>query len=234
MNPEHYLFVDERLLGKCAYCGGTPDTRDHVPSKILLDEPLPANLPIVEACIGCNQGFSLDEEYLACFLECVLVGSSEVERVHRPKVKRALLHNGRLAERIHSSSSLDENGRRIWTPERERVRNVVVKLARGHVAYELSLTQIDEPQEVIFIPQSAMSRSDKEAFEKAGSGGIRGWPEVNSRAFLRACGAEPYADQQGPWIVVQPGQYRYAVDQHGGIRVQIMLAEYLACIVDWE
>jgi hypothetical protein len=38
MNPEHYLFVDERLLGTCAFCGGTPGTRDHVPSKILLDD----------------------------------------------------------------------------------------------------------------------------------------------------------------------------------------------------
>jgi hypothetical protein len=201
--------------------------------KILLDDPLPDNLSIVEACADCNRSFSLDEEYLACFLECVLVGSSEIERVHRPKVKRALSHNGRLAERIQSAARVDENGLPIWTPEKDRVRNVVVKLARGHVAYELSLAQIDEPREVTFLPHSVMSRRQKEVFEGAGSGEVRGWPEVGSRAILRACGAEPYTGQEGPWIVVQPGQYRYAVDQHGGIRVQIVLAEYLACVVDW-
>jgi hypothetical protein len=234
VDPKHYLFVDQRMLGRCAYCGGTPDTRDHVPSKVLLDDPLPANLPIVEACAACNRGFSLEEEYLACFLECVLVGSSDVELVRRPKVKRALSHNKRLAKRIQSAARLDENGVCVWTPESDRVRNVVVKLGRGHVAYELSLTQLDEPREVFFLPRSAMSASENKVFERAGAVGFRGWPEVNSRAFLRACGAEPYVGQRGPWIVVQSGQYRYAVDQHGGVRVQIVLAEYLACVVDWE
>jgi hypothetical protein len=233
MDPKHYLFVDERLLGRCVYCGSVPDTRDHVPSKILLDDPLPANLAVVEACVECNRGVSLDEEYLACFLECALVGSSEVERVRRTKVKRALLHNPRLAKRIKSSSHVDEEGRLVWTPE-GRVTNVLVKLARGHAAYELSLICIDAPREVVFRPLSAMSASERESFEGLGTGEIRGWPEVGSRAFLRACGAEPYSDHQGPWVVVQPGQYRYAVDQHGGVRVQIVLAEYVAGIVDWE
>ena len=182
----------------------------------------------------CNQGFSFDEEYLACFLQCVLVGSSDPELVRRPKVKRALTHSRRLADRIQSAARLDEHGQRIWNPERERVRNVVVKLARGHAAFELSLPQIGEPREVVFLPHSVMLRRERETFEKAGGGEFRGWPEVGSRAFLRACGAEPYAGQQGPWIVVQPGQYRYSIDQHGGVRVQMVLAEYLACVVDWE
>jgi hypothetical protein len=30
-NPKH-LFVDERLKGSCVYCGGPPETVDHVPS----------------------------------------------------------------------------------------------------------------------------------------------------------------------------------------------------------
>lgn len=37
MDPRK-LFVDERLLEMCAYCGGQPDTRDHVPSRVLLDD----------------------------------------------------------------------------------------------------------------------------------------------------------------------------------------------------
>lgn len=234
MNPEHYLFVDERLLGTCAFCGGMPDTRDHVPSKILLDDPLPKNLPIVESCAKCNQGFSLDEEYFACFLECVLVGSSSLTQIRRVKVKRALEHNPKLAAQIQAAATLTDEGVRLWIPEAERVQNVVVKLARGHAAYELSLVQGDEPAEVIFRPFSAMSVDEREKFERAGAGEIRGWPEINSRAFLRATGAEPFADSPGPWIVVQEGQYRYSVDEGGGVRVQIVISEYLACIVVWE
>jgi hypothetical protein len=42
MDPRH-LFIDERLTGRCVYCGGRPNTRDHCPSKVLLDEAFPAN-----------------------------------------------------------------------------------------------------------------------------------------------------------------------------------------------
>jgi hypothetical protein len=234
MNPEHYLFVDERLLGRCAFCGGTPGTRDHVPSKILLDDPLPDNLSIVESCAKCNQGFSLDEEYLACFLECVLAGSSSLTQIRRLKVKRALEHNPKLAMQIQAASTTTEEGTCIWKPEVERVQNVVLKLARGHAAYELSQVQLDAPSAIIFRPFSAMSIEEQEEFERAGAGEVRGWPEINSRAFLRAAGAEPFADAPGPWIVVRPGQYRYSVDEDGGVRVQMVLAEYLACIVVWK
>ena len=120
-----------------------------------------------------------------------------------------------------------------WLPDNDRVRNVVLKLARGHAAYELSLPQLDEPEEVTFGPFLGMSESDRADFENAGLGQLRGWPEIGSRAFLRACGASPSQNPEGPWIVVQPGRYRYSVDEPGGIVVRIVLADYLACRVRW-
>lgn len=67
MDPRH-LFVDKRLTGICVYCGGEPSTRDHVPSKVFLDEPYPENnLPVVPACETCNNSFSLDEEVCCLF-----------------------------------------------------------------------------------------------------------------------------------------------------------------------
>lgn len=71
MDPRH-LFIDRRLTGMCVYCGDQPDTRDHVPSKVFLNEPYPPELPVVAACKRCNESFSLDEQYLACFLDCVI------------------------------------------------------------------------------------------------------------------------------------------------------------------
>jgi hypothetical protein len=83
VDPRH-LFLDSRLAGEgCAYCGSAADSRDHVPSKILLDDPLPAYLPVVKACSHCNGSFSLDEEYLACFLECVMAGSVNPDLLSR-------------------------------------------------------------------------------------------------------------------------------------------------------
>ena len=86
MDPRH-VFVDQRLTGMCVYCGGTPNTRDHVPSIVFLDEPLPRDLPVVDACEKCNNGFSIHEQYLACLLECAIHGSVEPEHVKRDKVK---------------------------------------------------------------------------------------------------------------------------------------------------
>jgi hypothetical protein len=48
----------------CAYCGKTKKaTVDHVPPKLLLEQPFPPNLLNVPACEGCNQSFKQDDEY---------------------------------------------------------------------------------------------------------------------------------------------------------------------------
>jgi hypothetical protein len=55
---------DSRQFSWCVHWGGGTETRDHIPSKALLDDPLPENRTIVPACLSCNSGFSTDEEYL--------------------------------------------------------------------------------------------------------------------------------------------------------------------------
>lgn len=48
----------------CIYCGVQPGTTvDHIPPKLLLAEPYPANLFTVPACLECNRGFQKDDEY---------------------------------------------------------------------------------------------------------------------------------------------------------------------------
>lgn len=233
MDPKK-LLADERLIGGCVFCGCEPNTRDHVPSKAFLDDPLPENLPIVDACTACNQGFSADEEYLACFLEAVQCGTTDSEQLIREKVRRALKHNPKLAARIEAAKTQDSAGGLVWIPESDRVTKIVLKLARGHTAYELSLPQLEDPCCVFIQPILAMPNAAIAEFENAGSGEERGWPEIGSRAFLRACGAQPYDSTDGPWITVQPGRYRYSVDQLGGVIVRIVIGEYLACHIEWE
>jgi hypothetical protein len=41
--------ADDRLINDCIFCGAKAETRDHVPSRILLDSPYPQNLPVVGA-----------------------------------------------------------------------------------------------------------------------------------------------------------------------------------------
>lgn len=83
MDPRQ-LFVDERLTGFCVYCGAAPESGDHCPSKVLLDEPFPPNLPVLDACADCNNHLSLDEQYIACLIETVICGSANPDDVSRP------------------------------------------------------------------------------------------------------------------------------------------------------
>lgn len=51
-------------IGICTYCGKRkPLSDDHVPPKNLFAKPFPSNLLTVPACVDCNNGFSLDDEY---------------------------------------------------------------------------------------------------------------------------------------------------------------------------
>ena len=93
-------YGDTRQAEACAYCGKTTQTRDHVPSRILLDEPFPENLPIVPACLPCNNKASSDEEYLACLVECVICGTTDPARVGREKIRRALTKQRALQARL--------------------------------------------------------------------------------------------------------------------------------------
>jgi len=234
MDPRHHIFSDERLAGHCVYCGGPPETRDHVPSRFLLDDPLPGNLPVVEACVNCNQSFSLDEEYLGCLIDCAMVGTATPSGSQREKVLRALERNSSLAARLDGCKRMDGHGALVWMPEEERVHRVALKLARGHAAFELSEPQLHEPLSVQARPLRVLSQEQRTVFENAGAGQAEVWPEIGSRSFLRACGARPFENWQGPWIVVQPGRYRYAIDLADGLVVQIVIGEYLACRVEWE
>jgi len=134
-------FLDQRLQGTCAYCGAVAESTDHVPSAVFLDDPLPPNTPVVRACLRCNRSFSLDEEYLACFIACVLCGSTDPSRISRPKIRRALEAHPKLAASVGACAQVTSEGRLVWTPQSDRVRNVVLKLARGHAAFESGLTQ---------------------------------------------------------------------------------------------
>jgi len=232
MDPRH-LFADERLTDYCVFCGAAPKTRDHNPSRVLLDKPYPHNLPVVEACESCNRRYSRDEQYLACLIECAICGSPEPNDVQREKIKRILSRNPALTTRLRASQRRDEAGNLTWIPEIDRVRNVVLKLARGHVAYELSLPQLEDPDYISFVPFVTMTEDQRSEFELAAGSGPEGWPEIGSRAFIRAAKGESAYPSSG-WIVVQPDRYRYRVAQADGNIVQMVVSEYLACHVIWR
>ena len=219
---------DERQTGFCVYCGSTTETRDHVPSKVFLDEPYPTNLPVVPACRSCNEGFSLDEEFVACLVACALAGSASARDVRSEKISRILQTKPALASRIDKAREENLFGDVAFRVESDRVRNVVLKLARGHAAFELNEPQFDSPRTLTVVPMPSMTRENRENFERPPTASI--WPEVGSRAMQRAIQTSHGSSR---WIVVQPGRYRYLTAVSNGAVVRMVLSEYLGGEVTW-
>lgn len=236
-------FADNRLIRGCIYCGGPADTRDHVPSKCLLEQPYPSNLPVVGCCDSCNQDFSKDEQYLVCLIESVLCGSTDPEKIARTSVARIMQKSPVLRQRIENSK-IEVNGQIAFVPEVERLKNVMLKLARGHAAFELSQPCREEPVHFWCGPLLSLPQENREAFESIhfqqvfGEMGARNMQRLLVTQIVRL---NENGEQQNEsmifndWIDVQDERYRFiAIDDMGQIVIRIIVAEYLACEVAWE
>lgn len=233
MDPRQ-LFFDERHLGFCVYCGHSfeavgprAETRDHVPGKIFLDKPYPSDLAVVAACDSCNTSMSADEEYVACLLECVACGSVDPDQMERSRIADKLREQPKLRDRI-AASRVDEP-EPTWTPDAERVQKVILRLAQGHIAYELAEPALRPPNHLSWAPLHVSPESSAAAFLRPPEPTV--WPEIGSRAFLRAAAEWPLGSLG--WVEVQPERYSYSVQQGEGVSVRILLRNYLACEVRW-
>ena len=222
-------FGDCRQEGHCVYCGNMTESRDHVPSKVLLDEPYPENLPVVFSCLQCNQGFFLDEEYFACLIACLIAGSTIPENISRSKIQRILA-------RKPSLTAMLENARQVhgdsifFNIDKKRVDNVILKLARGHAMFELNEPQLEQPIIFNYLPISSLTNESRDNFERVPNASLI--PEVGSRAMQNLLILGDKAMQE--WITAQPRQYRYIAFDNGATTVRIVISEFLACEVIWR
>ena len=230
-------FADSRQKSWCIHCGkllaDAKQTRDHVPTKTLLHQPFPANLPIVMICDPCNQGFAKDEQYLVAMLGAISAGSTDPNGQENENAARILRNNHELRAQIDASLTHDTapDGRPllIWNVDLKRVNRVVIKNARGHAFYELSEPLLNDPDFLQVKPFIAMTNDERTAFEDEPLFTV--WPEVGSRMMTRVMAGH---DLQGSWVVVQDRVYRYSVTQDDGVRVRIVIGEYLACEIVWS
>lgn len=223
---QYRTFGDKRELMFCAYCAGDTGTKDHVPSRVLLDKPYPENLPVVPCCRNCNEGFSTDEEYLACLIDSVLAGAAAPDSVGRPKVRSILARKPALAARLEQAISVS-NGNTHFSVETARIENVIRKLGAGHSLFELHSPQHERPNSA-FTPIPLLSGQELAAFEDPPTPEL--FPEVGSRALVDMASRGSFVPE---WVVVQPGRYRYLASAGPPVTVRMVLSEYLACEVNW-
>ncbi|SIO58939.1 hypothetical protein [Paraburkholderia phenazinium] len=219
-------YADERHLAACAFCAGLTGTQDHCPSRVFLDQPYPPRLPVVPACRKCNNGFSLDEQYLACLISCVKAGSTDPSDIEREKIRRILTEKPALRARLQNARNASESGVQ-FEAEMHRVASVMKKLAQGHALYELGEPRQSDPDELIIRPLITLTDEEFDFFEHPEPSEI--WPEVGSRAMQRI--AENFGDPG--WLEVQKGRYRFHAKAGSGIEIRIVIDEYLAAYCRW-
>lgn len=224
-------FGDDRNKGSCVHCGGPNETVDHAPSVVFLDAPLPPNLSTSPSCAACNQGFSNDEAYLACLLACVVAGSADPTMSGRENIAALMRRRPSLVTEL-TALQREDDGRIVFSFDRQRVENVILKLARCHAAFELNEPRTDSPDFVWFAPLLSLTEKERNGFENGGQDAAV-WPEVGSRAMQRSLivGDEAFDED---WLEVQSGRYRFRTSQNDGLEVRIVIREYLACEVRWD
>lgn len=227
MNQNKTYYGDSRLNYFCAFCGGPAETEDHVPSRCFLDKPYPPNLPVIPCCHKCNHDFSIDEEYVSCLIDCMKSHTADPSLIQRGKTRETLLHSPKLQERI--ASQIKEFGEYyLFDYEKERFKNIVRKLAFGHLAFENDYLTWNSSFlfSIWLIPE--MTESQYATFFKPYTGDLL--PEVNSHGLehiLLPDNADIVMQFAALWVIVQEGRYAYCVSPDSN-KVKFVIADYLA------
>ena len=234
---------DSRLLLGCIYCGSSEGTREHVPSKVFLDAPYPENLSVIGACYPCNNGYSKDEEYLACLIDAVVAGDTDPGKVRRASVAKILERSPALRSRIEAAKIKAESGT-SFSPETARVERILAKLALGHAAYELAQECRHHPAFIWWRPLHLLGHQQREEFEapevvtlfgEIGSRGMQRLKVVDIDTVSQSGEEVRHQVILNDWVEVQPQRYRYlASDQGGLISIRLVVGDYLAAEVTWE
>ena len=230
MKSNKKYFGDSRLNVYCAYCGNIAETEDHVPSRCFLDKPYPQNMPVVPCCHKCNHDFSIDEEYVSCFIDCMKANTADPDKIQREKTRNTLLHSQKLQGRI-ASQIRDFGGETIFDFEKDRFERVVCKLAYGHLAYENDILSWDSTYNISMQLLSEMSESQKRSFFEPYKGDLL--PEVKSHGLehiMLLKENESAHTFYSSWVTVQPNRYSYCVSPAGN-RVKFVIAEFIAAEV---
>jgi len=125
---------------------------------------------------------------------------------------------------------LSESGDIFFEVEFDRIKNVVLKIAKGIIKYEYSEALIGEPIVVNISPFPAMSAIQIDNFNSPTEQSL--FPEIGSRAFVKML--RNFKEGKDSWTEVQEGKFRYMCILSGNITVKFVIQEYLACEVSWN
>jgi hypothetical protein len=145
------------VAGICAYCGEKPVTVDHVPPKLMLEEPYPPNLVTVPACESCNKKFMKDDEYARTVIALDFRAAGNAAAQSRlPKIFRSLQYpeakkfSEYLKRQLKPTDFVDANGNPLGIRAEVDVARIDAtgeRFGRG-IYYHLTGTRVPEEWQV--------------------------------------------------------------------------------------
>jgi hypothetical protein len=150
----------------CAYCGKPKKlTKDHVPPKLLLEQPYPPNLWTVPACEDCNASFKADDEYTRAVLTVDLRANwnNAAQSNLRPML-RSLQHPNALgfakylAGQSKSARVLTPTGSPVMViePDTERINKTGARIMRG-LYYRESGNPVPETAAIVLASKAGLT-----------------------------------------------------------------------------
>ena len=176
-------------------------------------------------------------------LNSIISGSADPDKIRRPSVVRTMRGSPALQARLESAPTESE-GRIEFAVEADRIADVMLKLARGHAAFELSQLCSSEPDHFWCGPLAVLPEEQRLGFDAAHIQQLYG--EIGSRGLQRMLVTQMVLQSESgeqselrmlvnDWVDVQDNLYRYlAIDDTRGLVIRIVVAEYLGCEVAWR
>ena len=233
----YYTSWEKSKNNGCIYCGNPATTREHVPSKAFLQEPYPDNLPTIPACFACNNGYSEDENYVACFLD--ILKSQVYYDYLVPEQTNSRMAKDKKLQNILQEQIKTQDDKVFYQLDKQRFDRILLKLARGHAGFEFDYVDFDNTNVKIWydflfhIPDEILQN-----FESVPEADIA--PDVGLRAagspFILQNITLDEATSLSIWNEVQENRYRYQVFQNKkeNITVKIVVLEFLYCVVEFD
>jgi len=217
---------------KCIYCYEEADSREHIPSKIFLNEPYESNLAILPSCIKCNNAFSENEQYLACLIDYVQYKLSKLKTVKRKKIEKTFKTRPHIKNEFEKSTKYTNDGNLEYIEfSHERIKTILLKLSIGHAIYSLSSICLGEPSFINYKFYIQLTKDEMANFNLEPISNII--PEFGSREGIYIS----MLDEGIPittWNIVQNGQYRFlAYEDKGSTNIRIVIGEYFYIEVIW-
>lgn len=130
----------QKRLVRCAFCGETATTRDHIPPKSIYPAPRPTDLITVPACVRCNEGSKLDDEYFRWLIATAATPSESAFAIIEKRIipnftkRPALLHDVMSKSTcvdLFSQGGIYLDKSHAFNFDRHRIQNVIEKIVRG-------------------------------------------------------------------------------------------------------